>query len=318
MEASSHALALDRLWGCHFAVAVFTNLTRDHIDFHKNFENYFAAKRRLFEGTGASAPDVAVINTDDEWGKKLVGLGKKTFTYGLTNGADLKAKKFALSFSGLNFTAQTPAGAIQVESPLVGRINVYNILAAIRSEWSGSEGQEICAELQRLELYGADAGRRDSGGIAAGRADQCLQHPGGNRRGHRIGNPQSCDRDGNPKPARGFGQIPTRRSGAAVSGGGGLRAYRRCAAELDSHGAGTDHQRTNHHGVWLRRFARPDEAPDHGGNLRPAERPDDSDQRQPAAGRSTEDHQRRRGGDSEVHGEISDRTGPRESNLAGD
>ena len=131
MEASSHALALDRLWGCHFAVAVFTNLTRDHIDFHKNFENYFAAKRRLFEGTGASAPDVAVINTDDEWGKKLVGLGKKTFTYGLTNGADLKAKKFALSFSGLNFTAQTPAGAIQVESPLVGRINVYNILAAI-------------------------------------------------------------------------------------------------------------------------------------------------------------------------------------------
>ena len=131
MEASSHALALDRLWGCHFAAAVFTNLTRDHIDFHKNFENYFAAKRRLFEGTGAGAPDVAVVNTDDEWGKKLVALGKKTFTYGLTNGSDLKAKKFALSFNGLNFTAETPAGVIQVESPLVGRINVYNILAAI-------------------------------------------------------------------------------------------------------------------------------------------------------------------------------------------
>jgi len=131
MEASSHALALDRLWGCHFAGAVFTNLTRDHIDFHKNFENYFAAKRRLFEGTGGGAPDVAVVNTDDEWGKKLVGLAKKTFTYGLTNGSDLKAKKFQLSFSGLNFTAQTPTGLVQVESPLVGRINVYNILAAI-------------------------------------------------------------------------------------------------------------------------------------------------------------------------------------------
>ncbi len=131
MEASSHALVLDRLWGCHFAAAVFTNLTRDHIDFHKNFENYFAAKRRLFEGTGAGAPDVAVINTDDEWGKKLVGLGKQTLTYGLLNGSDLKAKKFQLSFNGLNFTAQTPAGPIQVESPLVGRINVYNILAAI-------------------------------------------------------------------------------------------------------------------------------------------------------------------------------------------
>ncbi len=131
LEASSHALALDRLWGCHFAVAVFTNLTRDHIDFHKDFENYFAAKRRLFEGTGAGAPDVVAINTDDEWGKKLLGLGKETLTYGLQNGTDLKAKKFQLSFSGLNFTAQTPKGLIQVESPLVGRINVYNILAAI-------------------------------------------------------------------------------------------------------------------------------------------------------------------------------------------
>jgi UDP-N-acetylmuramoyl-L-alanyl-D-glutamate--2,6-diaminopimelate ligase len=131
MEASSHALAMDRLWGCHFAVAVFTNLTRDHIDFHKTFENYFAAKRRLFAGTGAGAPDMAVVNMDDEWGKKLVGVSKRTLTYGLQNGTDLKAKKFQLSFNGLNFTAQTPNGQIQVESPLVGRINVYNILAAI-------------------------------------------------------------------------------------------------------------------------------------------------------------------------------------------
>ena len=131
MEASSHALAMDRLWGCHFAAAVFTNLTRDHIDFHKTFENYFAAKRRLFEGTGAGAPDAAVVNTDDEWGKQLTGLAKKTLTYGLQNGSDLKAKKFQLSFNGLNFTAQTPNGPVQVESLLVGRINVYNILAAI-------------------------------------------------------------------------------------------------------------------------------------------------------------------------------------------
>jgi UDP-N-acetylmuramoyl-L-alanyl-D-glutamate--2,6-diaminopimelate ligase len=131
MEASSHALAMDRLWGCHFAVAVFTNLTRDHIDYHKTFENYFDAKRRLFEGMGAGAPDVSVINTDDEWGKKLGGLTNKTLTYGLQNGSDLKAKKFQLSFKGLNFTAQTPNGPIQVNSSLVGRINVYNILAAI-------------------------------------------------------------------------------------------------------------------------------------------------------------------------------------------
>ena len=131
LEASSHALAMDRLWGCHFAAAVFSNLTRDHIDYHKTFENYFAAKRRLFEGTGAGAPDVAVVNTDDDWGKKLAGLAKQTLTYGLQNGTDLRAKKFQLSFGGLSFTAQTPNGAIQVESALVGRINVYNILAAI-------------------------------------------------------------------------------------------------------------------------------------------------------------------------------------------
>ncbi len=131
LEASSHALSLDRLWGCHFAAAVFTNLTRDHIDFHKTFDDYFAAKRHLFEGTGAGAPELAVINTDDEWGKKLRGLAKKTLTYGLTNGTDLAAKKFALSFNGLNFVAQTPNGKINVQSLLVGRINVYNILAAI-------------------------------------------------------------------------------------------------------------------------------------------------------------------------------------------
>lgn len=131
LEASSHALAMDRLWGCHFAAAVFSNLTRDHIDFHKTFENYFEAKRHLFEGTGAGAPDTAVINTDDEWGRKLSGLAKRTLSYGLTNGSDLAVKKFALSFNGLSFTAVTPQGKIQVESHLVGRINVYNILAAI-------------------------------------------------------------------------------------------------------------------------------------------------------------------------------------------
>jgi UDP-N-acetylmuramoyl-L-alanyl-D-glutamate--2,6-diaminopimelate ligase len=131
MEASSHALTMDRVWGCHFEVAVFTNLTRDHIDYHKTFESYFAAKRKLFEGTGAEAPGVGVVNTDDPWGKKLVGMAKKTLTYGLQNGADLKAKRFQLSFNGLNFTAQTPNGPVQVESHLVGRINVYNILSAI-------------------------------------------------------------------------------------------------------------------------------------------------------------------------------------------
>jgi UDP-N-acetylmuramoyl-L-alanyl-D-glutamate--2,6-diaminopimelate ligase len=164
MEASSHALALDRLWGCHFAAAVFTNLTRDHIDFHKTFESYFAAKRRLFEGTGAGAPDFSIVNTDDDWGKKLAGLGKKTLTYGLENGADLNAKKFQLSFNGLNFSAQTPSGKIQVQSPLVGRINVYNILAAIGAGIGlGFPNETIEAGIRNLEAVAGRFQRIDLG-----------------------------------------------------------------------------------------------------------------------------------------------------------
>jgi UDP-N-acetylmuramoyl-L-alanyl-D-glutamate--2,6-diaminopimelate ligase len=131
LEASSHALAMDRLWGCHFAVAIFTNLTRDHLDYHKTFEEYFAAKRLLFEGTGAGAPGVAVLNADDDYATRLEGLARRTITYGLKSASDLTPKKLNLSFNGLEFTAQTPAGKIDVKSSLVGRINVYNILAAI-------------------------------------------------------------------------------------------------------------------------------------------------------------------------------------------
>jgi len=131
LEASSHSLAMDRLWGCHFAAAVFTNLTREHMDYHKTFEDYFEAKKRLFEGTGAGAPDAAVINTDDEYGKRLCGLAKKIVTYGLESDAEITTKKFQLTFNGLAFAAQTPNGKVQVASRLVGRINVYNILAAI-------------------------------------------------------------------------------------------------------------------------------------------------------------------------------------------
>ncbi len=164
LEASSHALALDRLWGCHFAAAVFTNLTRDHIDFHKTFDDYFAAKRHLFEGTGAGAPDFAVINTDDEWGKQLKGLAKNTLTYGITNGTDLAAKKFVLSFNGLNFVAQTPNGKIQVQSSLVGRINVYNILAAIGAGIAlGFSNETIEAGIRDLHAVAGRFQRIDQG-----------------------------------------------------------------------------------------------------------------------------------------------------------
>lgn len=152
MEASSHALAMDRLWGCHFAAAVFTNLTRDHLDYHKTFEEYFAAKRRLFEGTGAGPAEVGVVNSDDPYGKQLEGVARRTLTYGLKNGAKIKADKFPMSFSGLEFTAQTPQGKIEVQSRLVGKINVYNILAAIGAGMAlGVSGSAIERGLRELE-----------------------------------------------------------------------------------------------------------------------------------------------------------------------
>ena len=131
LEASSHALAMDRLWGCRFQAAVFTNLTRDHLDFHKSFAGYFAAKRRLFEGTGAGKPEWGVLNTDDPYSAQLAGLAGKTLTYGLEGAPDVTTRKFQLSPERLSFVAQTPAGKLEIQSALVGKMNVYNILAAI-------------------------------------------------------------------------------------------------------------------------------------------------------------------------------------------
>jgi UDP-N-acetylmuramoyl-L-alanyl-D-glutamate--2,6-diaminopimelate ligase len=152
LEASSHALALDRLWGCKFAVAVFTNLTQDHLDFHKNIDAYRAAKLLLFEGTGAGRPEAGVINLDDLCGKQLAGLAARTITYGLGSGAQVTTKKYAALASGLEFTADTPAGKIDVRSRLLGRINVYNLLAAIGAGVAlGVSREHIEAGISALE-----------------------------------------------------------------------------------------------------------------------------------------------------------------------
>ncbi|MGH9679351.1 MAG: Mur ligase family protein, partial [Candidatus Acidiferrales bacterium] len=105
--------------------------TRDHLDYHKTLEDYFGAKRRLFQGTGASAPAASVINRDDEYGRQLAGLAAKTLTYGLEPGADITTRKPSLTVSGIDCTLETPVGKIEIHSKLVGRTNVYNILAAV-------------------------------------------------------------------------------------------------------------------------------------------------------------------------------------------
>jgi UDP-N-acetylmuramoyl-L-alanyl-D-glutamate--2,6-diaminopimelate ligase len=128
MEVSSHALALRRVDGVRFSAAVFTNLTRDHLDFHGNMEDYFAAKRRLFEMLPEDAP--AVINADDPRGQALAAASPRAITYGIAKPADVSAGPMSPSLSGLQFDAPTPWGTVRVRSRLVGRPNVYNILAA--------------------------------------------------------------------------------------------------------------------------------------------------------------------------------------------
>jgi UDP-N-acetylmuramoyl-L-alanyl-D-glutamate--2,6-diaminopimelate ligase len=131
LEVSSHALALGRVYGFHFHTAVFTNLTRDHLDFHGTMENYFAAKQALLDGAGGPSPEFAVLNRDDEYARKLkVDAKTEVLWYGLGNECDLRALHISSGFRGLRFDVQHGKLRFAVESPLMGRINVYNILAA--------------------------------------------------------------------------------------------------------------------------------------------------------------------------------------------
>jgi UDP-N-acetylmuramoyl-L-alanyl-D-glutamate--2,6-diaminopimelate ligase len=133
MEVSSHALAQERVFGIPFDVAVFTNLTRDHLDYHKTMDEYFVAKQVLFTGCGTDAPRAAVTNLDDEHGAKLVDLSRKrssvVLTYGWERG-DFRAEDIDISPGGTRFDLVTPQEKIAIFSPLIGRVNVYNILAA--------------------------------------------------------------------------------------------------------------------------------------------------------------------------------------------
>lgn len=129
MEVSSHALALRRVEGMSFAAGVFTNLTRDHLDFHGDMEGYFTAKRRLFEMLPDEAP--AAINVDDPRGAALMELARRPVSYAVTRAADVTPGPLSFSLEGLEFDARTPQGTVHVRSKLVGRPNVYNILAAV-------------------------------------------------------------------------------------------------------------------------------------------------------------------------------------------
>ena len=128
MEVSSHALSLHRVDGLRFAAGIFTNLTRDHLDFHGDMETYFTAKRRLFELLPDGA--VSVINVDDRRGLDMVAAAGRPVTYAIDGAADVRPGPLQFSLDGLTFDIRTPRGTIHVRSRLVGRPNAYNILAA--------------------------------------------------------------------------------------------------------------------------------------------------------------------------------------------
>jgi UDP-N-acetylmuramoyl-L-alanyl-D-glutamate--2,6-diaminopimelate ligase len=136
MEVSSHALDQGRMEGIGFDVSVFTNLTRDHLDYHKTMESYFAAKKLLFDGTRYPAPRVAVINACDPHGDELARAARNASaeirTYGIGEG-DWRVTNFALTPAGATIEIETPAGAATLESHLAGDVNVFNVLAAFTS-----------------------------------------------------------------------------------------------------------------------------------------------------------------------------------------
>ena len=136
MEVSSHALSLERVEGCEFDSAIFTNLSREHLDFHKSMEEYLIAKIKLFSTLGKDArkerEKLAVLNLDDPSAEKIIqSTGAKIITYGIERKADVVAKSIKLNLDKTNFTLFSPSGEVKISFPLIGKYNVYNALAAI-------------------------------------------------------------------------------------------------------------------------------------------------------------------------------------------
>jgi UDP-N-acetylmuramoyl-L-alanyl-D-glutamate--2,6-diaminopimelate ligase len=128
MEVSSHALTLHRADAIHFDAAIFTNLTQDHLDFHGTMEEYFAAKRRLFEPGRARH---SVVNVDDPYGARLAAGLPGAVTFAIDRDATYRADGLRTDLGGSRFTVHGPDGAIPLSSPLPGRFNVYNVLGAL-------------------------------------------------------------------------------------------------------------------------------------------------------------------------------------------
>ncbi len=185
MEVSSHALAQGRVWGLPYDVAIFTNLTRDHLDFHGTMDNYFAAKRSLFDGTNGVAPRVAVLNLDDPVGglidKSAKNAGAEVLSYSLEAG-DFHATALEMFASGMHFKMTTPFGVASIQTRLTGRVNVYNLLAASAAAMArGLTLEQVVAGAAALEhvpgrFQTVDAGQPFTVVVDYAHTDDALQN----------------------------------------------------------------------------------------------------------------------------------------------
>ena len=151
MEVSSHALELRRTDGIHFAAAIFTNLTQDHLDFHPSMEDYFLAKRRLFAPADPEQepPAVSVVNLDDPYGRRLAAELPGPVTFAIDREAEYRARDVQVGFAGCRLTIDTPSGSRSLALPLPGRFNVANALGALAAVHAG-RGDEDPALLDAL------------------------------------------------------------------------------------------------------------------------------------------------------------------------
>lgn len=152
LEVSSHALALKRVFGARFAVGIFMNLTHDHLDFHKEMESYFQAKKLLFALENGNRLETAVINIDDAFGARLArDITIPSLTFGFRDSASIHVVQWESRADSTCLTLETPQGRLQLHSRLIGRPNAYNIMAATGAAMGlGLDINQICAGIEAL------------------------------------------------------------------------------------------------------------------------------------------------------------------------
>ncbi|MDI1334971.1 MAG: UDP-N-acetylmuramoyl-L-alanyl-D-glutamate--2,6-diaminopimelate ligase [Lacunisphaera sp.] len=162
MEVSSHGIDQQRVLGMNFGVAVFTNLTRDHLDYHKTMEAYFEVKARLFNGGAGAAPRAVAINLDDAYGRKLAAATPphvKVVTFGESPAATVRAENVRLNFRNTQLRLVWPEGALELESPFIGSYNVSNLLAAFAACYALGRDPSVIA--LRLRSFAGVPGRME-------------------------------------------------------------------------------------------------------------------------------------------------------------